>query len=348
MPFNPMAVRIASASRNGGYSSPNHDFMFNGTGGQALPMITTVTLNPMLDKTVRLPQLAVGRITRAGRVSCIVGGKGVNVTRQLHRLGCPSQATGLWGGEVGLQCDRLLTAEGIKHQFVRIEGMTREGVTYVDAAGVMTCIFEPSHNVTPAEAEIFVGRCSALLADSRWLACCGSSPSAATDYVYADLLREARTRGVRTALDTYGTPLHLALAEVPEVMKVNREEYRSSAGTPLERERDVVDALVALVEQGIALAVLTDGPRPCYAASRAGCWKITPPTVTTVNPTGSGDSMLAGILYGLSRGWDHPGSICFGAAAGAANAAAWDVSSVSMQDILSLLPSVAVSEFIVP
>jgi len=166
--------------------------------------------------------------------------------------------------------------------------------------------------------------------------------------VYADLLREARARGVRTALDTYGVPLDLALAAVPEVVKVNREEYRSSAGASLERERDVADALIALVGQGIGLAVLTDGPRPCYAASRSGCWKITPPPVAAVNPTGSGDSMLAGILYGLSREWDHPGSVCFGAAAGAANAGTWDVSSVSIQDIMSLLPSVVVTEFIVP
>ncbi len=310
-------------------------------------MITTVTLNPMLDKTVRLSHLAVGQITRAREVSCIVGGKGVNVTRQLHRLGCSAQATGLWGGEVGLQCDRLLAAEGIAHRFVRIDGMTREGVTYLDAEGTMTCIFEPPHHVTPAEADMLVARCSTLLAGSQWLACCGSSPAPATDHVYADILQEARARGVRTALDTYGAPLNLALAAMPDVVKVNREEYRSSAGASLERERDVVDALIALVGQGIELAVLTDGPRPCYAASRSGCWKITPPSVPTVNPTGSGDSMLAGILYGLSRGWDHPSSVCFGAAAGAANAAVWSVSSVSMHDIMSLLPSVAVTEFIV-
>ncbi|MCC6398234.1 MAG: 1-phosphofructokinase, partial [Bacteroidetes bacterium] len=46
-------------------------------------MITTVTLNPMLDKTVEVDRLIPGGIARAKRVGMIVGGKGVNVSRQL-------------------------------------------------------------------------------------------------------------------------------------------------------------------------------------------------------------------------------------------------------------------------
>jgi len=153
-----------------------------------------------------------------------------------------------------------------------------------------------------------------------------------------------RSRGVRSALDTYGLPLRLALEALPDVVKVNRDEYQNTIGVSLDLEHHVVDALITLAEQGIGLAILTDGPRPCYVASLSGCWKITPPPVTTVNPTGSGDSMLAGILYGLSRGWDEPKSVCFGAAAGAANAAVWGVSSVAMEDIVALLPAVSVVE----
>jgi 1-phosphofructokinase family hexose kinase len=307
-------------------------------------MITTVTLNPMLDKTVRLKHILVGQIVRAEAVSSIVGGKGVNVARQLHRLGCAVQATGVWGGEIGAELDRLLTEEGVRHQLVTIRGMTREGVTYLDAEGVTTCVFEPPHAIDPDEAEALLAECRTLLSGSTWLACCGSSPVAATDHVYADLVREARVCGVRSALDTYGAPLRIALEALPDVVKVNRDEYQNTIGVALDLEQHIVDALVTLVEQGVGLAVLTDGPRPCYAASLSGCWKITPPAVTTINPTGSGDSMLAGILYGLSRGWDEPKSVCFGAAAGAANAAVWRASAVSVEEIVALLPAVSVVE----
>jgi 1-phosphofructokinase family hexose kinase len=307
-------------------------------------MITTVTLNPMLDKTVRVKQISVGAVARAGSISSIVGGKGVNVARQLHTLGCDTLATGLWGGEVGLQLDRLLTAESIPHDFVTIGGMTREGVTYLDNDGIMTSVFEPPQTVTGEEAAAFMDRCSAHIGRSSWVACCGSSPGPACDAIFADIIRDARAKNVRTALDTYGKPLHLGLDAVPDIVKVNRDEYRNTIGIVLDAERHIVDAMMALVEQGVGLAILTDGARPCYAASNSGCWKIIPPAVTPVNSTGSGDSMLAGVLYGLSKNWDVPRSVCFGAAAGAANASVWNVSAASLGDIVALVPSTSVFE----
>ena len=42
-----------------------------------------------------------GKIVRASRVEYIVGGKGINVSRQLQRLGCDTLATGFAGGEIG-------------------------------------------------------------------------------------------------------------------------------------------------------------------------------------------------------------------------------------------------------
>ena len=62
-------------------------------------MITTVTLNPMLDKTVHVEAVQPWKIVRASKIESIVGGKGINVSRQLHHLGCDTLATGFAGGE---------------------------------------------------------------------------------------------------------------------------------------------------------------------------------------------------------------------------------------------------------
>ena len=77
-------------------------------------------------------------VTRAASVEAVVGGKGVNVTRQLRRLHIPSLATGVWGGEIGQMLDRLLAdapryAEALKMRLVegvpRVECADRLGVT---------------------------------------------------------------------------------------------------------------------------------------------------------------------------------------------------------------------------
>jgi tagatose 6-phosphate kinase len=300
-------------------------------------MITTVTLNPMLDKTVSVTGIRHGAIVRASGIDTVVGGKGVNVSRQLTRLGVPTIATGFLGGEIGLMLERMLDAEGIRHQFVRVAGMTREGVTYLDEAGVMTSVFEPPHAVNSEDVNRLRETCRELVSSSRWLVCCGSSPSPLADMLYAEVIREAHAHGKGTALDSYGPPLRAGIAAVPDLLKINRHEYEQSSGAKAESEHEVRAALDRLLGEGIGKVVLTDGERAAYAADGSSVWKVVPPAITSVNPTGSGDSMMAGMLFGIAEGWDMPAWLAFGAAAGAANAAVREVSASSRDTIDRLL-----------
>lgn len=296
-------------------------------------MITTVTLNPMLDKTVFVTAVHPGAIVRASGIDMVVGGKGVNVSRQLSRLGMPTVATGFLGGEIGTLLERLLDEEGLDHRFVRVAGMTREGVTYVDGTGRMTSIFEPPHAVAREDVTRLMSVCGDLAQSSSWLVCCGSSPSPAADRVYHELIRIARSSGTRTALDSYGPPLRAGIEAVPDLLKINRHEYEQTSGKPAGNEAEVLAALDALRTAGIRTVVLTDGERAVYAADPASVWRVEPPAITSVNPTGSGDSMLAGMLFGIEQGWEMPRWLSLGVAAGAANASVREVSASSRTTI---------------
>ena len=305
-------------------------------------MITTVTLNPMLDKTVAVDSLRRGAVSRASGVSTIVGGKGVNVSRQLSRLGEETVATGFIGGEIGSILERLLDGEKIPHRFIRIAGMTREGVTYLEPEGTMTSVFEPPHSVTLAEAGRLLEECRALAGKSDWFVCSGSSPSAEADDVFRLIVTDCRSRGIPVVLDSYGKALARGVESVPDFLKPNREEFEQTFGTRLSGESDMIAAARRLVAQGVRYSLITDGPRPFAAACADGAWIVTPPGVESVNPTGSGDSMIAGILYGLRRSWPFADCLAFGAAAGAANARVREVAQSSSDDIESLLGGVTV------
>ena len=176
-------------------------------------MITTVTLNPMLDKTVSVDGVRRGAVSRASGVSMVVGGKGVNVSRQLRRLGEETVATGFVGGEIGSMLERLLDGEGIPHSFVRIAGMTREGVTYLEPDGTMTSVFEPPGRVTAPEAEHLLEECRALAGNSDWVVCSGSSPSPeAAPYVNVG--------------DTIGIGQVLCIIEAMKLMNEIKSEVR--------------------------------------------------------------------------------------------------------------------------
>ena len=306
-------------------------------------MISTVTLNPMLDKTVHVETLQRGKVHRSSRVDVVVGGKGVNVSRQLQHLHCATHATGFLGGPVGGMVEGLLDQEGLPHRFVRVKGMTREGVTYLEPDGTWTAVFEPPHKVTASECSELIELCRSLERKSTWFVCSGSSPDPVADGVFAAIVSNARTSGIKTVLDSYGRAFSVALDAIPTVVKVNREEFEQSFGKALSTEREVCEALEGLLARGISYAVLTDGARPLYAAHGKELWKATPPEMHPVNTTGSGDSMTAGLLYGLLQRWEFDRVLRFGTAAGASNARMWQVAASSMDEIIQMEREVNVS-----
>jgi 1-phosphofructokinase family hexose kinase len=305
-------------------------------------MVTTVTLTLMLDKTVAIDHLRHAAITRASSVSMIVGGKGVNVSRQLKALGEESVATGFVGGETGSMIERLLESEKIPHQFVRVAGMTREGVTYRETDGTATSVFEPPAEVTGDEAARLVEKSRLLAQRSDWVVCSGSSPCPAADGVFREIILDSRKRGIPVACDSYGPAFARAVEALPDLIKPNREEFTRTFGSELPSLPAMMDAARETVRKGVRYCIITDGAHPFAAASREGVWSVVPPEVNAVNPTGSGDCLVAGVLHGLLQGWSFADALAFGAAAGSANALVWDVAISKSEDIVALLPQVKI------
>lgn len=91
-------------------------------------MIYTVTLNPAIDYIVRLEHVETGSVNRMESDDKYAGGKGINVSRVLKRLGYPNTATGFLGGFTGQFIKDGLIAEGIDTDFVQVDQDTRINV----------------------------------------------------------------------------------------------------------------------------------------------------------------------------------------------------------------------------
>ncbi|MCL6629337.1 MAG: 1-phosphofructokinase, partial [Armatimonadetes bacterium] len=64
-------------------------------------MISTVTLNPALDKSVYIDRLRPNDANRIIKIEIDAGGKGVNASRMLKELGSQTVALGFLGGQTG-------------------------------------------------------------------------------------------------------------------------------------------------------------------------------------------------------------------------------------------------------
>ncbi|MBL1095321.1 1-phosphofructokinase family hexose kinase [Streptomyces coffeae] len=272
-------------------------------------MILTVTLNTALDITYRVPQLRPHTTHRVTDVAERPGGKGLNVARVLAALGHDTVVTGFAGGVTGTVLrDRLaaLTGSGagpgataprgrITDALVPIAGTTRRTIGVVDGStGDTTQLNEPGPIVTTPEWSEFLTGYTRLLREAAAVALCGSLPPGVPVGTYAQLIREAHAAGVPTLLDTSGEPLRRGIAARPHVVKPNATELAGLTGStdPLRAARDTR-------RRGARAVAASLGADGMLVVTSQGTWRARPPRRLAGNPTGAGDSAVAGLLSGL-------------------------------------------------
>ncbi|NEA67129.1 1-phosphofructokinase family hexose kinase [Streptomyces sp. SID12488] len=263
-------------------------------------MILTVTLNTALDITYRVRELRPYASHRVTSVTERPGGKGLNVARVLAALGHEVTVTGFTGGPTGRTVQHQLTATtGILDALVPVSGPTRRTIALVeDTPASMTPettqLNEPGPQITPAEWATFQDVYEGLLPSVSVVALCGSLPPGVPVGAYADLVRSARTAGVPVLLDASGEPLRRGVAARPDVVKPNAGELAE-----LTRSHEPLQATRNARRRGARAVVASLGPDGLLAATPEGRWRATPPARVRGNPTGAGDSAVAGLLSGL-------------------------------------------------
>ncbi|PWI09423.1 1-phosphofructokinase [Streptomyces sp. NWU339] len=266
-------------------------------------MILTVTLNTALDITYRVPALRPHASHRVTEVIERPGGKGVNVARVLAALGHEVTVTGFAGGLTGrLLRDRLTPVPGLVDALVPVSGTTRRTVAVVDErSGATTQLNEPGPTVSAAEWNAFQEVYEDLLAGASAVALCGSLPPGVPVGAYAGLIRTARAAGVPALLDTSGAALRRGVAGRPDVLKPNADELAELTGSH-EPSRATRDAR----RRGAGAVITSLGPQGLLAVTPEGHWRAAPPAALHGNPTGAGDSAVAGLLSGLVTGLPWP------------------------------------------
>ena len=280
--------------------------------------IFTLTGNLLAERTLTFDSWAPGRTQRAVAESFQVGGKGINVSKMLSRLGASNTALCFAGGNAGDECFDWLHNSGRPFYRFATTTPTRTG-TVVRAPGQPETTFLGAD--APPESRALRACADFLDAQpaDQVLAICGSLPGwASSDYhPLRAALRRWSARGL-LVVDTYGAPLRWFVTHPAALIKINTDESKglTGAATP-----DLVPAIAgtALIRRWI----VSDGPRNIWLRDEHGATALfTPPVVREVSATGSGDVLLACILHGwINRGFSTAEAVQFALPYAAANAA---------------------------
>jgi len=305
--------------------------------------ILTVTLNPAVDVSSTTPRLMPAHKMRCTQTHRYPGGGGINVTRVMDRLGANSLALYLAGGAMGQQLRKLVAQEKIASHSLPIRDETRESFAVLDAqTGNEYRFVLPGPQVQAPEWEACVAFVQTMRPPPGIAVLSGTLPPGVPHDAYARLAAVVKSRGGRVVLDTSGPELRAALAEGVWIVKPSLRELSELTGRDLSDESVWLDAARELVTAGQAQWVaLTLGERGAMLVGATQAWRADAIKVPVLSATGAGDSFLAGLVWALSRGLGEAEAFRYGMAAGTAALLTPGTDLCRKEDVLRLLPQVA-------
>ena len=301
-------------------------------------MIYTVTLSPALDYLLWLDRFVPGELNRADKTAFRAGGKGINVSVILQRLGLPGVCLGFTAGFVGDEIIRLLDEEGMRHDFIRLsEGCTRINVKV--KAGTESEINAYGPRI-PREAVDRLMTQTAALEPGDILVLSGNPPKEFPEKIYTELLRTASGKGIKTVLDTSGKYLTDALSGRPYLIKPNLHELEEVTGRALTTPEQIAEAALRLREKGAANVLVSMGKDGALlAADDGGIRSCGIPGGELIDSTGAGDSMAAGFIAEEIFGGDRSECLRFAVACGSASAYSFGLADAEkINEVLSQTP----------
>lgn len=262
-------------------------------------ILSTITLNPAIDKTYYVSGFSVDDVNRVERIKVNMGGKGVNVAATAAKCGIPCIAGGFLSGYNGQMIGKYLKDAGVATDFVYTEGETRTNVKITDTENkTYTDINECGPTVTDADIRALIEKVADMAVKSDVVYLGGSFPPGTDAELYKKLITVIREKGARAVLDADGEAFRMGLSACPSVIKPNQAELEALVGKKLKTVSDVLSAARQLHEGGVETVLVSLGGNGAVCISGSKAYRVYPLNVPVRSTVGAGDSFLCGYLYG--------------------------------------------------
>jgi 6-phosphofructokinase 2 len=280
--------------------------------------ITTVTVNPALDKSTHLRGLVPEQKIRCDAPRYDAGGGGINVSKAIARLNGESLALFTAGGPTGEMIKELLIKEGIKVDPITVQNWTRESFVAVDDNTNSQYRFGfPGAALSEPEKEMILEKVKAIATD--YLVLSGSLNDGLPTDFYKQIAEIAKESNIKVIVDTSGESLQKVLETNVYLIKPNVGELAKLVGVDRLEMEEVNDAAKKIIAQGSAeIIVVSLGPQGAALITKDSYDYVPAPNVAKKSTVGAGDSMVGGMVWALSQNKSLQEVLRWGVACGSA------------------------------
>ncbi|MGO5427026.1 1-phosphofructokinase [Fusobacterium mortiferum] len=280
-------------------------------------MIYTLTLNPAIDYYMSMGNFQLGSLNSLEEGYTLPGGKGINVSKVLKNFSVESKALGFVGGFTGDYIKKHLNEYEIESDFIELQENTRINIK-LKTKDSETEIAGKSPTISRENVKELLKKFEEIKKDDVVILS-GSVPNSISKSIYADIIK-LLPKDCKVILDTRGLHFVEGLKEGVFLTKPNNHELEEFFNRKLNNIEEIIQAgkdLQALGSKNVLISLGKDGS---ILITEKEVYIGNAPQGKLISSVGAGDSMVAGVVYGITKGMTLEDSYKYGIASGSSTA----------------------------
>ncbi|MCX8579438.1 1-phosphofructokinase [Gilliamella sp. B2717] len=261
--------------------------------------VATITLNPAYDLLGFCPKVELGDVNLVQTNALLAAGKGINVAKVLSDLDIKLTVGGFLGQENRDGFNLLFNSLNVVDKFQTVEGRTRINVKLTEENSEVTDLNFSGFTITEHDWQRFVTSSLEWLKDIDMVAISGSLPAGVSLDKFTQWMEQVKQICPKVVFDSSRDALVAGLKAKPWLIKPNDKELEMWVGRKLTTLDEIKTAAMELVKGGVENVVISLGSKGALWVTQHEAWLAKPPKCQVVSTVGAGDSMVAGIMYGL-------------------------------------------------
>jgi 1-phosphofructokinase len=264
-------------------------------------MITTVTLNPAIDREYFVDKNEVMKnqfIYDDEDLKIYPGGKGLISAINFKSLGYQDvQNIGFVGGKQGLFFEKMVQKQNIISNYIYTESEIRNNVKIIGRdPATYTQYNDYTYQVEKEEVKELIVRFKRSISESNCILISGSVPEGVDFDIYQRLIKIAKEKGKHVFLQASGEALKLALKSKPDIVTPYFKHHKTILDMEINDKEDYIKAGKEIQKMGAKRVMIPFHCDRLLFDKNGDVYQLSPRGYCIVNWLGSSDAYNTGYL----------------------------------------------------